>query len=55
MNRIALQNAHQFVFSRQVPPVQFIKENFGRPAPKSIGIRMRNGEVETTFDQSRDR
>ncbi len=55
MNRIALQNAQQFVFSRQKPPLQFIKEHFGKPAPKSIGIRMRNGEVETRFDRSRDR
>jgi hypothetical protein len=45
----------QFVFSRQKPPLQFIKEHFGKPAPKSIGIRMRNGEVETRFDRSRDR
>lgn len=55
MNRIALQNAQQFVFSKQKPPLQFIRENFGKPAPKSIGMRMRNGEVETTFDRSRDR
>jgi hypothetical protein len=55
MNRIALQNAQQFVFSRQKPPVQFIMENFGKPAPNSIGIRVRNGEVETTFDRFRDR
>lgn len=55
MNRIALQNAQQFVFSKQKPPLQFIRENFGKPASKSIGIRMRNGEVETTFDRSRDR
>lgn len=55
MNRIALQNAQQFVFSRQKPPVRFIMENFGKPAPQSIGIRMRNGEVETTFDRFRDR
>lgn len=55
MNRIVLENAQQFVFSRQKPPLQFIKENFGKPSTKSIGIRMRNGEVETTFDRSRDR
>ena len=55
MNRIALQNAQQFVFSKQKPPRQFITENFGKPAPKSIGIRMRKGQIETTFDRSRDR
>lgn len=55
MNRIALQNAQQFVFSKQKPPLQFIRENFGKPASKSIGIRIRNVEVETTFDRSRDR
>ncbi len=55
MNRIALGNAQHFVFSRQAPPVKFIVEHFGKPAPKSIGLRIRNGEVETTFDRSRDR
>lgn len=54
MNRIALQNAQRFVFSRQAPPVKFIKEHFGKPAPKSIGVRMRNGILETKFDRSRD-
>lgn len=54
MNRIALQNAQRFVFSRQPPPLKFIVTNFGKPAPKSIGLRMRNGQVETTFDRLRD-
>jgi hypothetical protein len=55
MNRIALEHAQQFVFSRQEPPLKFIKENFGQPAPKSIGIRMRSGRIDTIFDRSLDR
>jgi hypothetical protein len=29
-NRIILGGAKQFVFSRQIPPSKFIKENFGK-------------------------
>lgn len=55
MNRIVLGNAQRFVFSRQKPPIAFIKENFGKPAPKSIGIRSVGGRIDTKFDRSRDR
>jgi hypothetical protein len=55
MNRIVLQSAERFVFSRQAPPIAFIKEHFGKPAPKAIGFRMNNGNLETVYDRSRDR
>ena len=52
-NRIILGGARRFVFSRQTPPLKFIKENFGRPAPKNIGYRIVNGRLQTSYDPSR--
>lgn len=54
MNRLALADAQRFVFSRQRPPIEFIKSHFGKPAPKSIGIRPIGAGVVTKFDRSRD-
>jgi len=48
-NRIILGGAKQFVFSRQTPPSKFIKENFGKSAPKNIDYRIVNGRLETSF------
>ncbi|WP_417614975.1 DUF4238 domain-containing protein [Parasphingorhabdus sp.] len=55
MNRIILEDAERFVFSRQTPPLKFIIKHFGKPAPKSIAHRVVNGKLETKFDHSRDR
>jgi len=49
-NRIILGGAKQFVFSRQTPPSKFIKENFGKSAPKIIGYRIVNGRLETIYE-----
>jgi len=54
MNILALSGAQRFVFSRQYPPVEFIKKHFGKAAPKYIGIRFVDGRVETTYDKSRE-
>jgi hypothetical protein len=53
MNRISLATARRFVFSRQSPPLEFIRKNFGRPAPLEIGFRFINGKLETTYDPKR--
>lgn len=52
-NRIILGGAQRFVFSKQEPPVKFITENFGKPAPKNIGYRIINGRFEATYDTTR--
>jgi hypothetical protein len=49
-NRIILGGAKQFVFSRQTPPSKFIKENFGKSAPKNIDYRIVNGRLETSYE-----
>jgi hypothetical protein len=54
-NRIAVGNAERFVFSRSAPPIDFIRKNFGQPAPASIGIRWKNGQLKTMWDLSRER
>lgn len=54
LNRIIIGGAERFVFSRSFPPVGFIKENFGKPAPKSIGVRWKDGRVEVQHDRSKD-
>lgn len=53
-NRISLGYAAQSVFTRQTPPVQFIKKYFGVPAPKNIGYRFVNGQLETKYDRTRE-
>lgn len=55
LNRMVLGDAERFVFSRNNPPVEFIKKYFGKPAPKSIGHRYLNGKLEVKFDPIRDR
>lgn len=55
MNRIALQSAERFVFCRSNPPISFIRKHFGKPAPRSIGMQLKDGNLETVFDRSRDR
>lgn len=52
-NRIILGGAYRFVFSRQTPPMKFILKNFGKPAPKNIGIRIVDGRLETSYDPLR--
>jgi hypothetical protein len=52
-NRIILAGAKRFVFSRQSPPVEFIVKHFGKPAPKNIGIGIRDDRLETFHDPSR--
>jgi hypothetical protein len=52
-NRIILGGAQRFVFSRQEPPVKFITENFGKPAPKNIGYRIINSRFEASYDSTR--
>jgi len=52
-NRIVLGVAERFVFSRQPPPIKFIIDNFGKPAPRNIGYRIVNGRIETSFDPTR--
>jgi len=49
-NRIILGGAKQFVFSRQTPPSKFIKENFGKSAPKNIGYLIVNGLLVTIYE-----
>lgn len=53
MNRIVVGAARRFVFSRGAPPSNFIAKNFGVPAPKNIGYRYVNGELETIYDPTR--
>ncbi len=53
-NRIVLAGAERFVFSRRVPPGQFIAKYFGKPAPESIGYRIVDSRLETFHDPSRD-
>lgn len=55
LNRIVLGEAERFIFSRKIPPVEFIKKYFGKPAPKSIAHRYVNGKLEVIFDPIRDR
>lgn len=52
-NRIVVGNAQRFVYSRSVPPLKFIAEHFGKPAPKQFGSRWNNGVLETKWDRSR--
>lgn len=52
-NRIVLGGANRFVFSRNTPPSNFIKKYFGIPAPKNVGYRIINGNLETVFDPAR--
>jgi len=52
-NRIALGGAIRFVFSKQVIPGQFIRRNFGKPAPKNIGHRIVDGHFEAWYDPTR--
>lgn len=52
-NRIALADAKRFVFSRQRPPTTFIAKYFGLPAPKNIGFRFVDGQLETKYDPAR--
>ncbi len=52
-NRISLGAARRFVFSRRSPPLKFIADNFGKPAPKNIGYRFIDGKLETKFDPSK--
>jgi hypothetical protein len=52
-NRIVLGGAKRFVFSRQQPPIAFIRKFFGVPAPQNIGYRYVNGRLETRYDPSR--
>lgn len=53
LNRIILGGAERFVFSRQSPPVKFIVNNFGKPAPKNIGYSLNNGQLDTCYDPRR--
>lgn len=53
MNRIVVGAARRFVFSRGAPPANFVAKNFGVPAPKNIGYRYVNGELETIYDPTR--
>jgi hypothetical protein len=55
MNRITLGDCERFVFCRGSPPLAFIARNFGRPAPQTVGFRMKEGRLETHYDRSRDR
>lgn len=52
-NRIILGHARNFVFSQKAPPIEFIKTNFGVPAPRNIGYRYVDGRLETVFDPDR--
>lgn len=54
-NRIVLGDSERFVFSRQDPPLDFIKKNFGRPAPAPFKHRKVNGKIEVGYDRHRDR
>lgn len=53
LNRISLATAQRFVFSRQEPPVEFVKKNFGKPAPLEFGFRFVNDKLETIYDPKR--
>ena len=54
MNRLILAQCERFVFCCGAPPLAFIQRYFGRPSPKAIGYRIRNGQLETKYDRSRD-
>jgi hypothetical protein len=51
MNRTSLAGAQRFVFTRQAPPVTFIKRYFGSPAPDLIEYRLLNGRLETRISR----
>lgn len=53
MNRITLAGAQRFVFTRQAPPITFIRRYFGVPAPANIGYRFMNGRLETRYEPGR--
>ena len=52
-NRIILAGAKRFVFSKQVPPSNFIMKHFAKPAPRNIGYGIINGRLETCYEPSR--
>lgn len=52
-NRIVLAGAKRFVFSRQTPPLSFIKEHFAKPAPRNIGYRIVDDRLETRYEPGR--
>lgn len=54
-NRIVVGNARRFVFSKSLPPIAFIRRNFGVPAPEPIGTRWIGGKLETKYERRRDR
>lgn len=54
MNRISVGHAERFVMSRSAPPIDFIRKNFGKPAPESIGIQYIGGKLETVHDRKRE-
>lgn len=53
LNRIILAGAKRFVFSRQMPPVEFIVKHFGEPAPRNIGYWTEGGKVRACYDPAR--
>jgi len=48
-NRIVVGASRDFIFSRQSPPIDYIKKNMGVPAPENVGQRIVNGQYETTY------
>ena len=52
-NRIVLGGATRFVFSKSPPPTDFVVNHFGKPAPRNIGYRFKDGRMETKYDPSR--
>lgn len=54
-NRIMVGIARRFVFAKSAPPLAFIQNNFGIPAPAPFASRWIDGKLETKYDRSRDR
>ena len=54
-NRLALSCAERFIFCRNLPPIDFIRANFGKAAPAPYAYRVINGQLETKYDLSLDR
>nr|WP_234893719.1 DUF4238 domain-containing protein [Agrobacterium vitis] len=54
-NLAVVGDAQRFVYSKGLPPLNFIHANFSKPAPAPFGHRIVNGELEVTYDRTKDR
>lgn len=48
-NRMSLQDAQRYVFSRQTPPLEFIMKYMGKPAPMDTAVRVVEGQIRADY------